>query len=583
MNIPTPRFTAAMIRLSPWPFGSYSLARILTFLAPFAVVLIEQQFFNTFGMPVQHTMVWWFLGAYAAVSMVRLACLLGECWTNITFRYRAMGALQRNTVASALRQPGAQPQAVLPLELLNRLRDDAGEVADFPLWLPEVVGTTITTTCALVLMWRVDAGLTLLAITPLVLQGLAALGFWRIYLRYRYEAGHLDDAYSTLIGTIIATAQSIRLLALQSEFVGQVEALGTRRRRNAIGQNAYEHLSARSMVDVSVAVASALCLWYVVPAVATLQVGVGDLFVFFSGLSIVAALPQTWATFVGDYAQQHVSIERLTDAQSGNPLALIQEPPIQAAGRTQAFPHEPLTALDVRGVSYQHADGRGVTDLSFTLPRGSLTVVTGRIGSGKTTLLTLCAGLLTPESGTFGWNTQSLRTMQGAAVVSVPQRPFLFSASLRDNICLGHDPAHLPYAVQASMLSADIARMPDGLDTLVGPRGMRVSGGQRQRVALARALLRTAELLVLDDISSALDNTTEAALLQNLRQHQSGTILASSTRPAVLAAADTILVLAEGRIVGVGTLTELLHTNAWMQELWADVLHPQGIDASPIE
>ena len=167
-----------------------------------------------------------------------------------------------------------------------------------------------------------------------------------------------------------------------------------------------------------------------------------------------------------------------------------------------------------------------------------------------------------------------MRSMREAPVVLVPQIPFIFSASLRENICLGYDDAQLPYAIQASMLSTDIALLPQGLDTLVGTRGQRLSGGQRQRVALARALIRPSEVMILDDISSALDSTTEASLLHHLRQHQSGTILASSTRPAILAAADSIIVVDDGQIVANGTLSALLQTNTTMQALWSDYTRP---------
>jgi ABC-type multidrug transport system fused ATPase/permease subunit len=95
-------------------------------------------------------------------------------------------------------------------------------------------------------------------------------------------------------------------------------------------------------------------------------------------------------------------------------------------------------------------------------------------------------------------------------------------------------------------------------------------------VALARALLVQSELLILDDVSSALDSATEAGILQNLRQQQSRTILASSTRPAIVAAADTIIVVADGRVVGTGTLAELLRTNTTMQALWSDIQRPEA-------
>ena len=559
-----------MIMQSPWVYGAYSVARLATFMAPFAVLLIEQRFFNELGISAQTPVLWWVIAAYTAVTVVRLSGVLIECWTNITFRYHAMGVLQLHTVAAAFRRPAAEPAPVHPAESLNRLRDDAGEVADFPLWLPEVIGTTIATVCAFAVMWTIDARLSLFALAPLIVHGLVATAFWRSYLVYRYAEGALNDTFSRLIGTIVKSAQTIQLLGMQSTYIADVRALGEQRKKNALRREAFEQLATRNLVDVSIAIASAIVLWYAIPEIALQTIGVGDVLVLFTGLSIVAAMPQTWATFVGDYAQQTVSIERLVASMPDQPSALIEVHQAQDGnGTVPATPVAPLEHYSVQGLSYYHTQGGGVRNVSFTIQRGSMTVLTGRVGSGKTTLLNLCAGLLVPQQGTILWNTTVSDGTWSRAVVAVPQQPFLFSAPLRDNITFGASPAGLADVLTATALDADIADMPDGLDTPVGPRGMRLSGGQRQRVGLARALLRRAELLVLDDVTSALDVVTEAHILRHLADTGT-TILASSNRPAVLAQADTVIVIEDGQIIAQGSLAHLLASSPPMQALWAD-------------
>lgn len=215
--------------------------------------------------------------------------------------------------------------------------------------------------------------------------------------------------------------------------------------------------------------------------------------------------------------------------------------------------HAPDNAVVLRDVHFSHDGEREVlTGVDADVPAGRTVAVVGATGAGKTTLLHLIAGLVAPDRGTI--------TVPDGGAHIVFQEAFLLAGTVSDNITLG---AQIDAeAVEAAVNVAEAAfvhDLPAGLDTEVGERGIGLSGGQRQRLALARALVRRPAVLLLDDTTSALDPTTEAKVLANLRSALSTTtVVIVASRPSTIALADDVLFLSDGRVVAHGRHEELM-------------------------
>ena len=227
----------------------------------------------------------------------------------------------------------------------------------------------------------------------------------------------------------------------------------------------------------------------------------------------------------------------------------------------------PLGAAALRGLGMVHRfdSGRGLGPLDLDLPGGARLAVVGGIGSGKTILLQVLAGLRALQSGSLTLDGEPLDQdrlrAHWAGIGWVPQEAFLFSVTLRENLAMGRPEAseeELWEVARVVCLDDLLLRLPMGLDTVVGERGVVLSGGERQRTALARALLRRPRLMLLDDALSAVDSETEARILENLRTFLDGVTLVLAThRVFVAELCDRVLVLEEGRAVQCGTPEEL--------------------------
>jgi len=343
--------------------------------------------------------------------------------------------------------------------------------------------------------------------------------------------------------------------------------------------------------EVAVQLTIGMVLLLAAPAMRRGDFTVGDLTLFTTYAAALTGLPRWTGRMLGRHREAIVALRRMVrllppgrssaDVVAFREVSVRKPPP--SLPEPVRVPADALERLEVQGMTCLHgSSGRGITDVDLVVEGGRFTVVTGAIGSGKSTLVRALLGLLPVSTGVVTWNGSRV---DDRAAFFVPPRtayagqvPRLFSASLEENIRLGWPASdeEMTSALAAAALDGDIVECPEGLGTLVGPRGVRLSGGQLQRATAARALLRRPSLLVVDDLSSALDVETERRLWDELG---SSTCLVVSHRRAALERADTVVVLDRGAVAAAGELGHLLRTSPEMRRLWREELVVEGEEA----
>ncbi|TFG65923.1 MAG: ABC transporter ATP-binding protein [Gemmatimonadales bacterium] len=420
-----------------------------------------------------------------------------------------------------------------------------------------LVNTAAVSAFALVLMIWISPTLTAIAMIPMVLMPIAVVWFGsRIHKRFE----KIQEQFSELNNFAQENLSGIRIVKAYAREDDQVRRFGAlsaeyMKRNLDLARIWGAFFPALRFLG---GLGAVIVLWLGGREVIAGQITIGDFiaFGFYLTLLMWPMIAVGWVTNL--FQRGAASMGRIN-------ALLATEPAIDDAAESD---DGPITgAIEFRNVWFRYPETERwvLEDVSFVIEPGETVAIVGATASGKSTIVRLMGRLYDVTRGEVVVDGVDVRKRRleslRSAIATVPQEPFLFSDTLRENLVLddrGLD-ERLSIAIDVAQMRATLDEIPDGLDTLLGERGINLSGGQKQRATMARALHRDSPVLILDDSLSAVDTVTEEAILKGLRKFMVGrTSIIVSHRVSAVAGADKILVLDQGRIVEMGKHAELL-------------------------
>jgi ATP-binding cassette, subfamily B, multidrug efflux pump len=439
--------------------------------------------------------------------------------------------------------------------------------------------TSLTLLLCIGVMLHTDVRLTLMSLLPAPFVSLAVIFFGR-RIHKRFE--HIQSMFSDISSRVqenLAGVRVIRAYAQEQAEVAQFEQLNIEYVRENVGLARLQGLFT-PLLQAFIGFTFLLVMWSGGRQLLAGRITIGSFVMFntYMGMLIWPMIAFGWV--VNLMQRGTASLNRINQILHEKPT--IARP----AGKVEVT-REHSVEISFQNVTVDFGGCKALSDLNLCIHAGETVAIVGHTSSGKTTLVNLIPRLFDPTAGSVALGGIDLRDYDPEdlrrAIGFVPQETFLFSATLAENVAWGvpnAERSQIAWAADVAGLASDIESFPNGLDTVVGERGLTLSGGQKQRTAIARAILRNPRILILDDALANVDTVTEERILDQLAGVMRGrTTILISHRVSTVKNADRIVVLSRGRVVEMGTHNELQRRGGYYAELYQKQLLEEELEA----
>ncbi|WP_346890842.1 ABC transporter ATP-binding protein [Clostridium sp. UBA3887] len=577
-KIPVLEYVGKMIMYRPWYYLPNCFLWITIHMFPLIPGLITKRFFEVLeksgGL---NSEILSLMALILVVALTRSIIIAMGGRVDANHRFSMSGLLRRNLLECIINNPLIENKTSLG-ESMNCFRDDIEEIETVISFTLDIIGDGLFALGALIILLTINVKVTLFIFAPLVIVILLSQKAMKYISKYRTTAREATGDVSGAIGEIFTGIQAIKISGSEKYIINNLNNLNEKRMKYMVRDKIFVNIM-DAIYENAVTIGTGFILLLTGKYMLEGSFSVGDFSLFLYYLPFVA----DFAGFLGEifarYQQGGIAFKRMFKLLDENmEKELLAHNSLYLKGELieEKCKQEDIEfkSLEVKELTYKYNETSGIENINLRVNKGDLVVVTGRIGAGKTTLIKSILGMLPVDSGKIYLNNEEVKKnsekLTPPIVAYTSQNPNLFSDTIKNNVLLGlkDEGEKLEQAIYSAVLDRDIKNFKDGIDTLIGSKGVKLSGGQRQRVAVARMFVRKADLYVFDDISSALDIETEIKLWDRMFERKNITALVVSNRHVALKNADKILVMKDGKIAGQGKLEELLKNCEEMRQIW---------------